>query len=193
MKKTPAFYLFATVFCLLMPLIAQANEIIRANLTEKFGQISCRDLENSYEFTFSLDFSDIEYALNMANSNDMFVNFASVAAREDGKAAILIRVSSTRNDASRKFAMFTNFLRPGMVTWKKGAVPPNMAVVTSVETDFGNTITLQGMTLKSSLIFSHLFPMIERTNELKSPFFSRGSYSDTESGRVMDFTVICQW
>lgn len=193
MKRTSVVYLLATVFCLLTPFLAQANETILANLADKFGQIGHRDLENSYEFIFSGDFADIEYALNIANSNDMFVHFASVTARDDGKAAIVIRVSPKRTDASQKFTLFGNILRPGLITWKKGAVPPNMAVVTSIETDFGSSISLQGLTLKSSLIFSHLFPMIERTNELKSPFFSRGSYTDTESGRVMDFTILCQW
>jgi hypothetical protein len=186
-------YLLLTVFLLALPLIAQANEIILANLSDKFGQISHRDLESHQEFVFSGEFADIEHALTLANSNDMYVQFASVSAREDGKAAILIRVSPARNDASRHFTTFSNILRPGMFSWKSGNIPENMAVLTTVETSFNNSISLQGLTLKSSLIFSHLFPLIERTGELKDPFFSRGSYSDTKAGRIMDFTVICQW
>jgi len=186
-------YLFLTVLLLTMPFIANANEIILANLSDKFGQISHRDLETHQEFVFSGEFTDIEHALNLANSNDMYVQYASVSAREDGKAAIIIKVSSTRNDASRHFATFSNILRPGMFTWKSGKVPENMAVLTTVETSFDNSVSLQGLTLKSSLIFSHLFPLIERTGELRDPFFSRGSYSDTKAGRVMDFTVLCQW
>jgi len=188
-----ATYFLLTVFMLTMPLIAQANEIILANLSDKFGQISHRDLETHQEFVFSGEFSDIEHALNLANSNDMYVQYASVSAREDGKAAIIIKVSPTRNDASRHFATFSNILRPGMFSWKSGKVPENMAVLTTVETSFDNSVSLQGLTLKSSLIFSHLFPLIERTGELRDPFFSRGSYSDTKAGRVMDFTVLCQW
>jgi hypothetical protein len=186
-------YLFLTVLLLTMSFVANANEIILANLSDKFGQISHRDLETHQEFVFSGEFTDIEHALNLANSNDMYVQYASVSAREDGKAAIIIKVSSTRNDASRHFATFSNILRPGMFTWKSGKVPENMAVLTTVETSFDNSVSLQGLTLKSSLIFSHLFPLIERTGELRDPFFSRGSYSDTKAGRVMDFTVLCQW
>lgn len=192
MKKTSA-YLLAIAFLLFHPMITCANEIIVANLSDKFGQISHRDLESSHEFVFSGEFADLEHALNIANSNDLFVQFVSVSARDDGKAAIKIKVSPAKNEASRKFATFCNVIKPGMVTWKKGEVPQNMAVVTTIETDFGNSISLQGLTLKSSLIFSHLFPMIERTGELRDPFFSRGTYSDTSSGRVMDFTVLCQW
>lgn len=191
MKKSA--YLFLTVLLLTMSFVANANEIILANLSDKFGQISHRDLETHQEFVFSGEFTDIEHALNLANSNDMYVQYASVSAREDGKAAIIIKVSSTRNDASRHFATFSNILRPGMFTWKSGKVPENMAVLTTVETSFDNSVSLQGLTLKSSLIFSHLFPLIERTGELRDPFFSRGSYSDTKAGRVMDFTVLCQW
>ncbi|NLF97949.1 MAG: hypothetical protein GX569_14545 [Candidatus Riflebacteria bacterium] len=191
MKKSA--YLLLTVLLLTMPFIANANEVILANLSDKFGQISHRDLETHQEFVFSGEFTDIEHALNLANSNDMYVQYASVSAREDGKAAIIIRVSPTRNDASRHFATFSNILRPGMFTWKSGKVPENMAVLTTVETSFDNSVSLQGLTLKSSLIFSHLFPLIERTGELRDPFFSRGSYSDTKAGRVMDFTVLCQW
>lgn len=191
MKKSA--YLFLTVLLLTMPFVANANEIILANLSDKFGQISHRDLETHQEFVFSGEFTDIEHALNLANSNDMYVQYASVSAREDGKAAIIIKVSSTRNDASRHFTTFSNILRPGMFTWKSGKVPENMAVLTTVETSFDNSVSLQGLTLKSSLIFSHLFPLIERTGELRDPFFSRGSYSDTKAGRVMDFTVLCQW
>lgn len=191
MKKSA--YLILTVLMLALPLIAQANEIILANLSDKFGQISHRDLEGSQEFVFSGEFTDIEYALNLANSNDMYAQFASVTARDDGKAAIIIRVSPSHNLANRKFATFAKIIRPGMFTWKKGNVPENMAVITTVETTFNDSISLIGLTRKSSLIFSHLFPMIERTGELTSPFFSRGSYSDTGSGRMMNFTVLCQW
>lgn len=192
MKKTSA-YLLAIAFLLLTPLLTYANDVILANLSDKFGQIGHRNLEGSDEYIFSGEFTDIEHALNLANSNERFVQFVSVSARDDGKAAIIIRVSSTRNVANTKFTTFSNILRPGIFIWKKGAVPENMAVVTTVETDFGSSITLQGLTLKSSLIFSHLFPMIERIGDLRDPWFSRGSYTDTESGRVMDFTVLCQW
>ncbi len=191
MKKSV--YLLLSLFTLTMPLFVEANEVILANLADKFGQISHRDLESHQEFVFSGEFTDVEHALNLANSNDMYVQFASVSAREDGKAAIMIRVSPARNDASRKFATFSNILRPGMFFWKAGNVPENMAVLTTVETSFDNSVSLQGLTLKSSLIFSHLYPLIERTGELRDPFFSRGSYSDTKAGRIMDFTILCQW
>ncbi|PKL42638.1 MAG: hypothetical protein CVV41_13900 [Candidatus Riflebacteria bacterium HGW-Riflebacteria-1] len=192
MKRTPA-YLLAIAIVVLTPMITCANEVILANLSDKFGQISHRNLESSHEFVFSGEFTDIEHALNLVNSNDLFVQSVSVSARDDGKAAIVIKASSARNQASKRFATFSNIIKPGMISWKKGEVPENMAVVTTIETDFANSITLHGLTLKSSLIFSHLFPMIERSGELRDPFFSRGTYSDTGSGRVMDFTVLCQW
>jgi hypothetical protein len=181
------------LFVLAVTLVAQGNELIIANLSDKFGQISHSDQNSSHEYVFSGEFADIEYALNLANSNNMFVQFISVSAREDGKAAILIRVNSKRNTASQKFSLFSNLLKPGMFNWKEGELPQNMAVLTTIETSFDNTVTLQGKTLKSSLIFSHLFPMIERTGELRDPFFSHGSYADTAAGRVMDFTVRCNW
>jgi hypothetical protein len=165
MKRTPA-YLLAIAIVVLTPMITCANEVILANLSDKFGQISHRNLESSHEFVFSGEFTDIEHALNLVNSNDLFVQSVSVSARDDGKAAIVIKASSARNQASKRFATFSNIIKPGMISWKKGEVPENMAVVTTIETDFANSITLHGLTLKSSLIFS---------------------------GRVMDFTVLCQW
>jgi len=191
MKKS--IYIILAVWLLALPLSAQANEIILANLSDKFGQISHRDLETHQEFVFSAEFADIGHALNLANSNDMYVQSASISARDDGKAAIILKISPVRNDASRHFATLSNILRPGMFSWKSGKVPENMAVLTTIETHFDNTVSLQGLTLKSGLIFSHLFPLIERTGELREPFFSRGSYSDSKAGRLMNFTVVCKW
>ncbi|GAB1353898.1 hypothetical protein MASR1M12_26360 [Erysipelotrichia bacterium] len=89
--------------------------------------------------------------------------------------------------------MLQELVSPGMLPWKTTDLDDKMPAVTAVETNFAERASVIGETLKSGLIFSHLFPMLKRVSCVSDPFFERGSYSDTPAGRVMNFTVKCNW
>ncbi len=175
------------------PVTAQDHHPVADTLSSKFGQVMVKDLEGSYEFTVSADFTDVLTILETANSNECYVNFVSISCRNDGKAAIIFRGSNQRNNSSQLFSKLQQLIQPGVLFWKKDAIPEDSAVVTGIETNFNSNIIISGVTRKSSLIFSQLFPMIERVSIIKNPFFSRGTYSDSEDGRVMNFIINCDW
>lgn len=187
--------LFVFAFSLLfnVSLKAQESHPIADALSAKFGQVIVRDLEGSYEFTVSADFSDVISILQTTLSNDWFVNFISISSRNDGKAAIIFRATSQRNNSSQYFTKLQQLIQPGVLIWKTDTIPENSALITSIETKFDSKVMVCGVTRKSSLIFSHVFPMIERIGVISNPFFSRGTYSDTENGRIMNFIVDCDW
>jgi len=193
--RVSCFIIFLFVF-LLVPassLTAQDSHPVADALSGKFGQVMVRDLEGSYEFTVSADFSDVISILQTTTANDWFVNFVSISSRNDGKAAIIFRATSQRNNSSQFFTRLQQLIQPGVLIWKKDSIPDNSALVTSIETSFDSKVMICGVTRKSSLIFSHVFPMIERIGIIRNPFFSRGTYSDTEDGRIMNFIVDCDW
>lgn len=190
------FWLSLALFFVLQtgtPLAAQDHHPVADALSSKFGQVMVKDLEGSYEFTVSADFADVLSILETSNTNECYVSFVSISRRNDGKAAIIFRGSNQRNNSSQLFSKLQQLIQPGVLFWKKDAVPEDSAVVTGIETSFNSKIMINGVTRKSSLIFSQLFPMIERVNLIKNPFFSRGTYSDTEDGRVMNFIIDCDW
>lgn len=191
MLKTVFLLIFGTV-SFTTGIFAETNPVEKI-LSEKYGQVISRDLETSFEFTVSAEFSEISNILEAANSQEWYVNFVSISSREDGKAAIIFRAAPQKNNFSSKFASLQKILQPGMLIWKAGVIPDNMAVVTNIETTFDQKIMINGVTRKSGLVFSHLIPMIERAAVFQNPFFSRGTYSDTEDGRIMNFTINCDW
>lgn len=166
---------------------------IETALAGKYGPIMCKDLEGSFEFTVSADFTEISNILDTANALQWYVNFASISSRDDGKAAMIFRVNQHKNDAASKFATLQSIVQPGMLVWKSAQIPEDMAVVTTIETNFDQKIIINGVTKRSGLVFSHLFPMLERASALQNPFFARGTYSDTDQGRVMNFAINCDW
>lgn len=191
MLKTAIVTVLAAI--LLTTSIFAETHPVETVLSDKYGPVISRDLETSFEFTVSADFSEISNILEAANSQEWYVNFVSISSREDGKAAIIFRAAQQKNNFASRFANLQKILQPGMLIWKTGVIPENMAVVTNIETTFDQKIMINGVTRKSGLVFSHLIPMIERAAALQNPFFSRGTYSDTEDGRIMNFTINCDW
>ncbi len=172
---------------------AQTQHPVETLLTEKFGPVLSRDYQGQTEFTVSAQFNDVANILNLVNANELYLYWLSASFRDDGKVALIIRTGNKPNNTHERFADLARLLQAGVLPWKSASVPENMAVITTIETAFDRQIILTGETRQSSLIFSHLFPLIERTGELQEPFFSRGTYSDTPEGRVMTFTVNCRW
>ncbi|HNW34768.1 MAG TPA: hypothetical protein PKM25_07550, partial [Candidatus Ozemobacteraceae bacterium] len=62
-------------------------------------------------------------------------------------------------------------------------------IVTGLKMDDPERFAVMGMTLKSRLIFSDLFPALEKIPGVTEPFFRQGSYSDHNAGRLMNFEV----
>ncbi|HPW58472.1 MAG TPA: hypothetical protein PLR50_08805 [Candidatus Rifleibacterium sp.] len=182
----------SAIFCA-APGFSQADHPVVEALKPKYGNVMVKDLENQYEFTLSLPFNEIENALNLVVSQEWYPTWISVSARPDEKAAINFTASATKNESAKRFSMLQELVSPGMLPWKTTDLDDKMPGVTAVETNFAERVSVIGETLKSGLIFSHLFPMIKRVTCVSDPFFERGSYSDTPAGRVMNFTVKCNW
>ncbi len=62
-------------------------------------------------------------------------------------------------------------------------------IVTGVTVEQPDRFVVTGLTLKSRLIFSDLFPALQNIPGVMEPFFERGSYRDHKAGRLMHFTV----
>lgn len=62
-------------------------------------------------------------------------------------------------------------------------------IVTGVAADQPERFSMTGLTLKSRLIFSDLFPALQKIPGVIEPFFERGSYRDHKAGRLMSFIV----
>lgn len=65
----------------------------------------------------------------------------------------------------------------------------NSLIVTGLKVDSPDRFAVTGLTLKSRLIFSDLFPALEKIPGVIDPFFEKGSYSDHKAGRLMRFEV----
>ena len=152
-----------------------------------------RDLEGFHEFTFSAPFDKIETILNLVVMQEWYPTYISISCRPDEKAAIIMRASIGKNMASERFARLQQLVMPGMLPWKTGELNNESPAVTAVETDFSSRVSILGQTLKSGLIFTQLFPMLQRAPGINDPFFERGSYRDSPAGRLMEFSVKCNW
>lgn len=62
-------------------------------------------------------------------------------------------------------------------------------IVTGVAVEQPDRFAVTGLTLKSRLIFSDLFPALKNIPCVIDPFFEQGRYRDHKSGRLMLFTV----
>ncbi len=194
-RKRSAFFAFILAVLLLNGLVAfaQSDNPVVSALEPRYGAVVIRDLEGYHEFTFSVPFTEIETALNIVVAQEWFPTYISVSSRPDEKAAIILRASTGKNASAERFAVLQQLLTPGMLPWKTANLDDKSPAVTAVETEFDSKVAILGQTLKSGLIFSQLFPMIERVPAVKTPFFERGVYNDSAAGRVMDFTVKCSW
>jgi len=187
-----AIFLFSASF-LTGPVVAQNDNPVVTALQPRFGQVMISDLEKQQEFTLSLPFNEIETALNLIIAQEWYPTWVSISARPDEKAALILRAAPGKNESAKRFTLLQQLVSPGMLPWKTAELNNQAPGVTAVETDFSEKVVIMGETLKSGLIFTHLFPMIERVPGITAPFFERGSYSDTAAGRVMNFTVKCNW
>jgi hypothetical protein len=186
--------IFVTTFIFnALHLNAQTDNPVITALERRFGSVMIRDLEGFHEFTLSAPFKEIENLLNTVISQEWYPTHISISGRPDEKAAIILRAKAVKNDSPKYFSALQQLLMPGILPWKTEELNDSIPAVTAVETDFSAKVTILGQTLKSGLIFSHLFPMIERVPTISAPFFEHGSYKDTPSGRVMDFTIKCNW
>lgn len=62
-------------------------------------------------------------------------------------------------------------------------------IVTGVTVEQPDRFAVTGLTLKSRLIFSDLFPALQKIPGVIEPFFETGRYRDHKAGRLMFFTV----
>ncbi len=185
-------FAIAIIFAMNSNLLLAQHPVVSA-LSQRFGQILEKEGENYSEFTVSATFEDVASILQTSESHGWYVSYVAINARDDGKVALIFQAQTANKGAGNKFEKLQRLLHPGIFSWKKGAIPANSPVVTALETDFSTKIAVKGATRSSSHIFSQLFPLIERIQELRNPFFSRGTYSDTPDGRIMEFQIDCGW
>ena len=185
--------LTVSLFLIINSSLLMAEHPVVSALSQRFGQILEKAGDEASEFTVSASFEDVISILQTSEGLGWYVSHVTVNARDDGKVALIFKAQTKNRKAGNKFEKLQRLLQPGVFSWKSGNVPSDSTVITALETDFSDKIAIKGATKSSSLIFAQLFPLIERIQELRNPFFSRGTYSDTPDGRIMAFQIDCGW
>lgn len=97
------------------------------------------------------------------------------------------------SDNNKKIEIMRQIISSSFFPWFNETSPVGNAVLTGMETSFDNELKLFGMTNQSGLVFTEVFPIIREFRGIDYPFFTRGTYSDSKFGRVMNFTIKCSW
>jgi hypothetical protein len=144
------------------------------------------------EYTLKAERKNVVRLLEIPAQFDKTLKAIEVSTKDGQSMAVKLLSGKGGQNESEKIQILAALLKDGQMEWiSDGEL--DMPVMTGFETNFGGKITLTGLSPKSSLIFSQFFSMIQRTGSLKNPFFSRGTYKDSKTGRVMDFRVDCDW
>lgn len=145
----------------------------------------------NYKLSTSLD--QVGKLLELPARFNRSLKFVSVNSLNQKQAQVQLKVVDFKSDMRHKLEVIKNLLQKTPIQWAENGFNTAAPVMTGFETDFGGKIALTGISPKSSLIFSQFFSMVERCQDLKNPFFSRGTYQETDGGRVMVFRVDCDW
>ncbi|MFZ5949777.1 MAG: hypothetical protein ACOYXC_03665 [Candidatus Rifleibacteriota bacterium] len=145
------------------------------------------------EYTMEAGFDQIARLIELPAQFNRSLKFISLNCLNQKQAKITLKVADHKNDLGKKIAILKNLVQETPIQWATDGLKSAAPVMTGFETDFGSKLTLLGISPKSSMIFSQFFSMVERSQGLKNPFFSRGTYEDTPDGKVMLFRVDCDW
>ncbi len=114
----------------------------------------------------------------------------SLSCRNPEPAQVTFVQTDDKDSQARDFSKFLLSLCGNGVPWnlpedsvKTGVVVQGM----SISSD--GRFEIVGITLKSRLIFSSLFPLLKKLPLEGEPFFSEGNYRDHSLGRLMTFKV----
>lgn len=167
-------------------------EIVR-HFREEYGLATAKTSGDDIEIRFYADLKQITQCLAVPAQFEKNVNFFSVLVSENEKPEICLRVTDNKINNSRKLELLRTLTNTEKFFWLNHSPSNEAPVLTAIETDFGRGFTIKGITHKSRLVFSQLFPMLEQLDSIHSPFFTQGTYSDTPQGRMMNFTAVCAW
>lgn len=171
---------------------AQTDEVA-AEFSKSFQLVEKKDLGGATEYRLEAKLKQLFTLFTIPELFERSIQNLSVESMNGDDATFKVKISHVKKNTSRKTQILKAIIQRDGLQWTNDGFNTNVPVITGFETDFGEKLTLTGVSPKSSLIFSQLFPMIQRNPELKNPFFSRGTYKETQTGRVMIFRVDCDW
>jgi hypothetical protein len=167
------------------------------SLADEFAKFATvLDNENSFDvrnYKLATSLDQVGRLLDLPARFNRTLKYVSVNCLDQKQAQVLLKVADRKSAVSKKLEVIKALLQDNPIQWAENGFKTAVPVMTGFETDFGDKISLTGISPKSSLIFSQFFSMISRCKQLKNPFFSRGTYQDTDTGRVMVFCVDCDW
>ncbi|MGM0600798.1 MAG: hypothetical protein ACQETH_13390 [Candidatus Rifleibacteriota bacterium] len=170
------------------------NEDELAREFENIARLSySKPVAEGIEYKLEADLSKVFTLIELAFKFNSYPRLIKVYSPNGNKAELTLVVSPEANNYSAKRAKIKALLTQNPVQWVTNEELPNTTVMTGFEADIDDKLTLTGITPKSGMIFSQFFPMVQRSEILRNPFFSRGTYKETRSGRFMEFRVDCDW
>jgi hypothetical protein len=165
-------------------------------LEANFGNISHRvDQKESCDLSFSAPFSQISEIFKSLDKPHIQIKKASIFGRNQEMAAISLSLECRQNPRkpeAHKINALVELCAQNTLPWEEKGTR-NVVKVTSIETIFDDGLTIMGETDKSGLIFSELIPVLNQVRGVSTPFFERGRFFDTPSGRKMEYTLQCKW
>jgi hypothetical protein len=148
---------------------------------------------NGREYKIEADLSRIFSLIELTSKFNFHPSFIKVYSQNGKKAELTLVVTSEVDYYSEKRSKIKALLNQNPIQWVKNEGVPDVPVMTGFEAHPKQKLILTGITPKSGMIFSQFFPMVQRSQILTNPFFSRGTYKETGSGRFMEFRVDCDW
>lgn len=175
------------------PIVGQNDEV--AGYLKEYGDlVKRREQKGCVEYSLVMNFEKIIPLLS--GMKQMNINIISLHLdAHPTKSELVLKLSEGYNDSNNlKISNLKTLLNPKSFPWVSQLdVLKQGLYVTGLGTGFDKKIAIHGLTSQSSLIFSRLFPLIKRFKFIEAPFFSRGTYSQYECGRMMKFKIDCSW
>jgi hypothetical protein len=161
---------------------------------KKFAEIEDgHAMDKSEQYHLKLNIEDFPAILESIKKHQMSLTFIEFFTLDSQNCEVKIRTRNGTSEQSRKFQFLKHLISEKPLPMAKDGYSSKEPVVTGFETKMANKITILGFSPKSGLIFSQLMPVIQFTPGLKHPFFSRGTNKMTNSGKVMQFKIDCDW
>ena len=155
--------------------------------------IYSKPTEIGREYKLETDLSQVFTLIDLAAKFNSYPTFIEVYSPNGKQAELTLAVNPEVDYYSKKRSKIKALLNQNPIQWVKNEAMPVTPVMTGFEANVRHKLILTGITPKSGMIFSQFFPMVQRSQILTNPFFSRGTYKETGSGRFMEFRVDCDW
>ncbi|GAB4282296.1 MAG: hypothetical protein Kow0029_27780 [Candidatus Rifleibacteriota bacterium] len=170
------------------------NDELAQQISNYFRIIAKSRKDGKNEYKLEGPLNQLTKLISLPGKSNKAIKFVSAITVNGSTVSLILTVAETEPGQQEidRINILARVLDSDTFAWPSDA-KLNAPVLTGFETDFGNKITLTGISPKSSMIFTQFFSQIQKIGGLYYPFFSRGTYQDTEDGRVMHFKIQCDW